>query len=172
MSIEKGKKEQSSSSKKNDKSKKVAEEKRLKAQQAANEIEDLFKQRKKVKEEEAESILKQEQDDDSNEEKPGETKIKKNKKRDRGNKSSEGWYENEDEAALIPISDDEEGNGEPSLEYGIIKSNYKRSKIVNPEAPLERIDKTSGLPVYKAHLLKVGEGGGTPLCPFDCDCCF
>jgi len=44
--------------------------------------------------------------------------------------------------------------------------------IVSPEAPLERIDKESGLPVYKAHLLKVGEGGGTPLCPFDCDCCF
>eukprot|EP01041_Mallomonas_annulata_P024191 gene24191-44876_t len=31
--------------------------------------------------------------------------------------------------------------------------------IVNPEAPLERIDAESGLPVYKAHLLKVGEGG-------------
>eukprot|EP01035_Chromulina_nebulosa_P021113 gene21113-27358_t len=44
--------------------------------------------------------------------------------------------------------------------------------IINPEAPLERIDKQSGLPVYKAHILKVGEGGGTPLCPFDCNCCF
>jgi len=44
--------------------------------------------------------------------------------------------------------------------------------IISPEAPLERIDKESGLPVYKAHLLKVGEGGGTPLCPFDCECCF
>ena len=46
------------------------------------------------------------------------------------------------------------------------------SMIISPEAPLERIDKESGLPVYKAHLLKVGDGGGTPLCPFDCDCCF
>jgi hypothetical protein len=45
-------------------------------------------------------------------------------------------------------------------------------RIVNPEAPIERIDKESGYPVYKAHLLKVGEGGGTPLCPFDCNCCF
>jgi len=44
--------------------------------------------------------------------------------------------------------------------------------IISPEAPLERIDKESGLPVYKAHLLRVGKGGGTPLCPFDCDCCF
>mmetsp|Transcript_110618 Transcript_110618/g.173043 ORF Transcript_110618/g.173043 Transcript_110618/m.173043 type:complete len:226 (-) Transcript_110618:60-737(-) len=26
--------------------------------------------------------------------------------------------------------------------------------------------------IFKTHLLKIGEGGGTPLCPFDCDCCF
>lgn len=46
--------------------------------------------------------------------------------------------------------------------YGIISSRI-RPVIVNPEAPLERIDVESGLPVYKAHLLKVGEGGGTML---------
>lgn len=45
-------------------------------------------------------------------------------------------------------------------------------KVDNPEAPLERIDAETGYPVYKAHILKVGEGGGTPLCPFDCDCCY
>ena len=56
--------------------------------------------------------------------------------------------------------------------YGRIKSEYGDGFIVSPEAPLERIDAESGLPVYKAHLLKVGEGGGTALCPFDCDCCF
>jgi hypothetical protein len=55
--------------------------------------------------------------------------------------------------------------------YGVMKSEIP-GVIVNPEAPLERIDVESGLPVYKAHLLKVGEGGGTPLCPFDCNCCF
>ena len=54
--------------------------------------------------------------------------------------------------------------------HGLIKS--KHQSIISPEAPLERIDKATGLPVYKAHLLKVGEGGGTPLCPYDCDCCF
>jgi hypothetical protein len=63
---------------------------------------------------------------------------------------------------------------EPNLQiestYGIIKS--ANVQIFSPEAPLERIDKATGLPVYKAHLLKVGEGGGTPLCPFACDCCF
>lgn len=52
--------------------------------------------------------------------------------------------------------------------HGIIGTKF----IISPEAPLERIDAESGLPVYKAHLLKVGEGGGTDLCPFDCDCCF
>ena len=64
---------------------------------------------------------------------------------------------------------------EPELEHdlphGLIKSNVARA-IINPEAPVERIDKETGYKVYKAHLLKVGEGGGTPLCPFDCDCCF
>lgn len=60
---------------------------------------------------------------------------------------------------------------ETSSSYGLISSDLA-SKIISPEAPLERIDAESGLPVYKAHLLKVGEGGGTALCPFDCDCCF
>ena len=60
---------------------------------------------------------------------------------------------------------------EHDLPHGLIKSNVARA-IINPEAPVERIDKESGYKVYKAHLLKVGEGGGTPLCPFDCDCCF
>ncbi len=55
--------------------------------------------------------------------------------------------------------------------YGLVESNGYRP-IISPEAPLERIDPESGYPVYKAHLLKVGEGGGTELCPFDCDCCF
>ena len=59
---------------------------------------------------------------------------------------------------------------EISSTYGLIKS--PETKLISPEAPLERIDKATGLPVYKAHLLKVGDGGGTSLCPFDCDCCF
>jgi len=57
-----------------------------------------------------------------------------------------------------------------ALPYGVLKSNIVQ--IVNPEAPVERVDPETGYRVYKAHLLKVGEGGGTPLCPFDCSCCF
>ncbi|KAN0061721.1 hypothetical protein ACQY0O_005713 [Thecaphora frezii] len=29
-----------------------------------------------------------------------------------------------------------------------------------------------GLPIYSEAELRIGEGGDTPLCPFDCDCCF
>lgn len=71
-------------------------------------------------------------------------------------------------APAEPNSSDQPGT------YGVIKSTKWSIpvKIISPEAPLERIDAETGLPVYKAHILKVGEGGGTALCPFDCDCCF
>ena len=62
-------------------------------------------------------------------------------------------------------------SAEVDMPHGLLKSNVPRI-IISPEAPVERIDKESGFKVYKAHLLKVGEGGGTPHCPFDCDCCF
>lgn len=73
--------------------------------------------------------------------------------------------------------DEEEEDLEPDAfgartSYGLIKSRYRSAKVVNPEAPVERIDPESGFKVYKAHLLRVGEGGGTNLCPFDCNCCF
>lgn len=29
-----------------------------------------------------------------------------------------------------------------------------------------------GLPIYTVEELKIGLGGDTPLCPFDCNCCF
>ncbi|RYG66968.1 DUF1764 domain-containing protein, partial [archaeon] len=83
--------------------------------------------------------------------------------------------DDDDEEEEDEIEDEEEETGLP---YGVIKSGIKDKKysipvsIISPDAPLERIDKETGLPVYKAHLLKVGEGGGTALCPFDCDCCF
>lgn len=65
----------------------------------------------------------------------------------------------------------------PGKDYGRIKSNVRIKvdpRIVNPEAPVHRWDKESGLPVYKAAALKVftEESGGTPDCPFDCNCCF
>ena len=29
-----------------------------------------------------------------------------------------------------------------------------------------------GLPIYDWDELRIGQGGGTDLCPFDCNCCF
>ena len=46
------------------------------------------------------------------------------------------------------------------------------SDIISPDPPIHRWDKESGLPVYKCAALKTEDGGGTPLCPFDCNCCF
>jgi hypothetical protein len=62
-------------------------------------------------------------------------------------------------------------------DYGRIKSNIQIKvdpRITNPEAPIHRWDKESGLPVYKAAALKAftEESGGTEFCPFDCNCCF
>lgn len=87
-----------------------------------------------------------------------------------GSESDGGWQEDSDEEDAPPgysVSNCNPGDAS----YGLIKSNNS-SGIVNPEPGVHRIDKATGLPVYKAHLLKVGEGGGTPLCPFDCNCCF
>jgi hypothetical protein len=88
--------------------------------------------------------------------------MKKNKQEDQNKaQSSKGTIALKESSVKLRTMDSS---------HGLIKS--KNPSIISPEAPLERIDKTTGLPVYKAHLLKVGEGGGTPLCPYDCDCCF
>jgi len=50
---------------------------------------------------------------------------------------------------------------------------YDQSMTVDPmSARVHRFDQPSGLNVYKAHHLGLGRGGDTPLCPFDCSCCF
>lgn len=33
-------------------------------------------------------------------------------------------------------------------------------------------DEESGMKIYREDQLNLGKGGNTPLCPFDCDCCF
>lgn len=50
---------------------------------------------------------------------------------------------------------------------------YDLDGAVDPQnAQVHRIDRASGFNVYKVHHLGIGRGGGTPLCPFDCRCCF
>ena len=97
--------------------------------------------------------------------KPLATIKSKKKINDLKNEKESAKRKKEKKSQHVSLNEDES-----SSRYGLMDSQYP--VIVNPEAPLERIDAESGLPVYKAHLLKVGEGGGTALCPFDCNCCF
>ena len=55
----------------------------------------------------------------------------------------------------------------------IFGEEYDAARRVDPMAArVHRFDNASGLNVYKAHDLGLGHGGNTPLCPFDCQCCF
>jgi hypothetical protein len=90
-------------------------------------------------------------------------------------KKKEEKVKNEEKVKASKISASDKAAAEkpakqPMQQHGVIASAY--GTIISPDPPVERIDKESGLKVYKAHLLRIGEGGGTPLCPFDCDCCF
>ncbi|KAL1522986.1 hypothetical protein AB1Y20_017949 [Prymnesium parvum] len=50
---------------------------------------------------------------------------------------------------------------------------YDLNATIDPQnAKVHRVDHESGWNVYKAHHLGLGRGGGTPLCPFDCKCCY
>ena len=53
-------------------------------------------------------------------------------------------------------------------------SDQKKSKGVTdtPKAPAARKYTKEGFKIYTTEELKVGQGGDTPDCPFDCDCCF
>jgi Eukaryotic protein of unknown function (DUF1764) len=42
--------------------------------------------------------------------------------------------------------------------------------VYNNEGYTGRVE--DGVRVFKAHLLRKPKSGGTPDCPFDCDCCF
>mmetsp|Transcript_15169 Transcript_15169/g.22620 ORF Transcript_15169/g.22620 Transcript_15169/m.22620 type:complete len:81 (-) Transcript_15169:234-476(-) len=44
--------------------------------------------------------------------------------------------------------------------------------IYNNEGWTGRRTSGDGLRIFKTHLLKIGDGGGTPQCPWDCQCCF
>lgn len=51
---------------------------------------------------------------------------------------------------------------------------YHAERTIEAELGLEparRLDK-DGWPIYTEEELKIGQGGDTELCPFDCDCCF
>ena len=55
----------------------------------------------------------------------------------------------------------------------VFGEDYDLDRAIDPQnAKVHRHDAASGLRVFKAHDLGLGRGGGTPLCPFDCKCCF
>jgi hypothetical protein len=56
------------------------------------------------------------------------------------------------------------------LEARGLRANRMRS----PDSPQPlRVDPSTGMPIYSADALKIGQGkGDTPLCPFDCECCY
>lgn len=146
----------------------VVDEKKLK--QKMSEIDDLFASAKETK--------KRQLEEAKEEEKTKSSSNKSNKKKQKVDKNDSSSEDEDDDEEGDEDEDFEEDVEETGLPYGVIKSGIKDKRysipmsIISPDAPLERIDKETGLPVYKAHLLKVGEGGGTALCPFDCDCCF
>ena len=66
-----------------------------------------------------------------------------------------------------------ERNKDGRMRDPVFGEEYDLSATINPQkASVHRFDNASGLNVYKAHALGLGRGGDTPLCPFDCSCCF
>ena len=121
--------------------------------------------------------------------------IKKQKKNDNGNDDNDNNDndnddndDDDDDDEVVEEEDDDDDDGDDGgMEYfhddtahGLIVSNKNTVdgvegalyKGISPNAPIHRVDRATGLPVYKAKLLKAGEGGGTKFCPFDCNCCF
>ena len=59
------------------------------------------------------------------------------------------------------------------LEQGHQRQRAAHDRVIDPQnAKVHRHDAATGLRVFKAHALGLGQGGGTPLCPFDCKCCY
>ena len=82
----------------------------------------------------------------------------------------------EAEAAAIAQANakrDRQQNRQYRERDSVFGEEYDPDVKINPmKAKVHRFDNPSGLNVYKAHALGLGRGGGTPLCPFDCNCCF
>lgn len=92
------------------------------------------------------------------------------KKKDVSEKAEEEAVAKSVKPPTGPSDKPKDSNPPKPYQHGVIASTY--GSIISPDPPLERIDKESGLKVYKTHLLRIGQGGNSPLCPFDCDCCF
>lgn len=54
------------------------------------------------------------------------------------------------------------------------KAGRKTNRMRAPDSPTPlRTDPHTGMPIFSIDALKIGQGkGDTPLCPFDCECCY
>jgi len=64
-------------------------------------------------------------------------------------------------ASTVGIDTPTEGNAEPADDLGFGSSTTRGRKRTE-----------EGFFVYTTDELKIGQGGDTPLCPFDCECCY
>eukprot|EP00742_Colponemidia_sp_Colp-10_P008673 GILJ01009408.1.p1 GENE.GILJ01009408.1~~GILJ01009408.1.p1 ORF type:complete len:147 (-),score=23.76 GILJ01009408.1:52-492(-) len=64
----------------------------------------------------------------------------------------------------------------PEMTMAVAKPRKKHPKnegsASNPLGSQSRKQTEEGFKVYHEDELKIGKGGDTPLCPFDCNCCF
>lgn len=62
-------------------------------------------------------------------------------------------------------------NADPGEADGKVKGN--KDDIFGKQKKGSRAKTAEGFEIYREDELKLNnEGGDTPLCPFDCDCCF
>ncbi|KMZ84053.1 hypothetical protein PVBG_02280 [Plasmodium vivax Brazil I] len=62
------------------------------------------------------------------------------------------------------------GSEKSGLNAGRVQK--KAQRRVGKETPAERARTPDGLPIYSMEELKMGQGGYTKDCPFECSCCF
>ena len=113
-----------------------------------DEIEDLFDSKKKHDKEQAKLAAQRVQDD-------------KERRRQR-QKRNHGQEHKADEFAAQPNLKSA-GNKETWVDDGL-------GGKFNAEGFTGRVEE--GVKIFKAHVLSKPNAGQTPLCPFDCDCCY
>ena len=75
-------------------------------------------------------------------------------------------------AVTIPVKSSVTRSANDNDDFADIRGIKKRI-ILSSTVWLTRVGKrtSDGLTLYQEDELRIGQGGDTPLCPFDCDCC-
>ena len=125
----------------------------MKDKRKASVIEDIFASAKeaKRKKEEKEKLDKEREDGEKRKEK------RKQEEGARGEKKSNKSKEDKKGKAFVATTYNRERD---DVDLNSILPRYKRKKT------------NEGFAVYSEKELRINQGGGTSLCPFDCNCCF